>query len=534
MDTICDLGPNPRGVRVREQAWRKSAFKERHVLSLPGLGSARFVWPDRSVETARTALYERVLRENRGGAWVPVQRPDARVFSAMMQPAKAALLPELGLVPCMRLEHVPDLYVGRQRQVYLQAVSSLSRKAISKEDAEVKGFVKVEKLPWKEVGGVMRFVPRLIHPRDPRYACSLMRFIHPIEKLVYRAWARVFRERVVFKGVNADEAGQLLYAKWSRFLRPVAVGLDASRFDQHVSKSALKWEHDIYLAAISGDRSELSRLLSWQLENHCKLRAEQEVISYTVEGMRCSGDPNTGLGNCTLMCGMVYAYMTHLGYVPEDYALVNNGDDCVVIMEERMLNTFIGQPGQGLVEFFDLLGFVMKVEAPVRLLEQIEFCQMHPVEVAPGSWRLVRNYTCISKDVSTVKYLPNAIAVKNYFYTVAQGGLSIASGVPVYQAFYLWMARSMAGGRLIDDPVLRGGLWWWSKGMQASVREPTGVARLSFARAFGVTVEQQMLREAYFAALPPVDCDHVVDAEETYSAVDMPADGMFPLLPEAL
>lgn len=506
---------------MREQAWRKKFEKPRPVLCLPGTAASRYVWPDRSEDTARTALYERVLRENRGGCWAEVKRPNPDVFYRRMAHTARRIRSELSLVPCMPLAKVPELYVGRQRQVYSQAVKSLEERSLTAEDAKVSAFVKVEKLPWKEGPDGPRFVPRLIQPRSPRYICSLMRYVHPIERQVYTALSRIFRERVVFKGMNADEAGQLLRQKWLRFSRPVAVGLDASRFDQHVSDTALRWEHSIYLAAVMGDRGELDRLLRMQLVNHCKLRAGSWAINYTVKGMRCSGDPNTGLGNCLLMCSMVHAYMRSLGYEPTTYSLVNNGDDCVVIMEESMLAKFIGSGDRSLVRYFDDLGFVMKVEQPVTVMEQIEFCQMHPVEIDTGRWRFVRNYTCLSKDASTVKYLPNEQAVRNYFYTVAQGGISIASGVPIYQAYYSWIARNMAGGRLIDDPTLRGGLWWWSKGMQARERPISPVARLSFARAFGISVEQQIMREQHFAQTAPViDLTKITDAEEYTTIAD--------------
>lgn len=67
------------------------------------------------------------------------------------------------------------------------------------------------------------------------------------------------------KGFNSFEVGEIV-AKKCEALRPFrAIGIDASRFDQHVNTYSLKWEHSLYLKAFSGlDRIELARLLRMQ------------------------------------------------------------------------------------------------------------------------------------------------------------------------------------------------------------------------------------------------------------------------------
>jgi hypothetical protein len=51
---------------------------------------------------------------------------------------------------------------------------------------------------------------------------------------------------------------------------------------------------------------ELAELLKWQLQNKGFARTIDGLIKYSVEGCRMSGDMNTALGNCTIMCALVY------------------------------------------------------------------------------------------------------------------------------------------------------------------------------------------------------------------------------------
>lgn len=71
-----------------------------------------------------------------------------------------------------------------------------------------------------------------------------------------------------------------------------------------MSVQALKWEHSIYNAMFRSD--ELAELLGWQLTNKGFARTTDGLIKYEVKGCRMSGDMNTALGNCMIMCALVY------------------------------------------------------------------------------------------------------------------------------------------------------------------------------------------------------------------------------------
>lgn len=86
-----------------------------------------------------------------------------------------------------------------------------------------------------------------------------------------------------------------------------------------------------------------------------------------------SGDMNTALGNCLLMCCLIMCYMDAKSIT---YEYINNGDDAVIIVEDIHLHLLADLPN-----WFSEMGFDMVVEPPVYSLEEIEFCQMHPVQL---------------------------------------------------------------------------------------------------------------------------------------------------------
>jgi hypothetical protein len=118
----------------------------------------------------------------------------------------------------------------------------------------------------------------------------------PIEKKVYKAIDEVFGSPTVMSSYNAQQLADILHSKWSQFDKPVCVGMDASRFDQHVSTQALRFEHDLYYN-IFGKAPFLQQLLSWQLDNRGRAYASDGRFYYRKRGSRMSGDMNTSLGN---------------------------------------------------------------------------------------------------------------------------------------------------------------------------------------------------------------------------------------------
>jgi len=206
-----------------------------------------------------------------------------------------------------------------------------------------------------------------------------------------------------------------------------------------------------------------------------------------------SGDMNTSLGNCLLMCALVHQYATERHI---DCSLANNGDDCVVIMEERDVQRFM----EGLTEWFLEFGFTMVVELPVTTFEHIEFCQMQPVKCVDG-YVMVRNvYKSVMKDLTTILSVTTELQAKQWFWAIGSCGKSLTYGVPIFNALYTHMVNSGISSNLKESP------WLSDTGFMRldTTRTPVPItpeARVSFWLAFGITPDVQ---EAIENELKPV------------------------------
>jgi len=289
--------------------------------------------------------------------------------------------------------------------------------------------------------------------------------------------------------------------------------LDASRFDQHVSQAALCWEHQQYIKCFTNQkhRNQLAMLLELQLVNKCFGKVPDGEVKYTTDGGRMSGDMNTGLGNCLIMCAMIHSYAAFRGV---DIKLANNGDDCVVFMETCDLNTF----NTGLHSWFEKMGFNMVAEEPVYNIEEIEFCQTRPVFVGPGitDYIMVRNpHTAICKDTVSITPLDTDKQFRGWLNAVGTGGLSLTGGIPVWQDFY---GSYQKYGKF--NPKTQTG-WGWgvrklAENLDRKYKTPSPATRASFYVAFGITPDEQLCLERFYQNVEigvgdnPYISDHVV------------------------
>lgn len=381
-------------------------------------------------------------------------------------------------------------YVGRRRTNYEIAAQSLLHTPLSPKDATIRAFIKAEKYNFTAKSNP---APRIIQPRDPRYIVESGRYIKPIEKKIYKIMDALYESKVIFKGLNSERRGQALRSHWDHFKNPVAVGADASRFDQTVSKPALLWEHSIYKLFYPHDKY-FHQILRWQLENRGVARCSEGTVKYKTDGCRMSGDSNTALGNCLLMCAMMYAYARSIGV---EIRMANDGDDCVVVMDQCNLETF----GNGLHEYFSLLGFNMAIEEPVYVFEHIEFCQCHPVYDGE-QYIMVRDpRVAISKDTVAIKPLDNNKILKRWSAAVGEGGMHLTGGIPIWQDFYSVFIRIGSGARPLKDPTLETGMQRMARGMYRKYKPISSATRYSFFLAFGISPQEQYVTEEYYHML---------------------------------
>jgi hypothetical protein len=316
-----------------------------------------------------------------------------------------------------------------------------------------------------------------------------------LEKPLFAAIDKMFGHKTLFKGLNALDSASVMKEKWDHFRNPVAVGLDASRFDQHVSYEALLWEHSIYLQCFKQTKHKrrLQRLLNHQLVNSCYGSTPDGKLRYSVLGTRMSGDMNTSMGNCLLMCCMVKAYLDHIGV---EARLANNGDDCVLIFEKHDLKKVMGP----LPEWFTGMGFTMVAEEPVYEFEEIEFCQTKPV-FDGEIYIMCRNpHNAIVKDSVMMHSWDSPKYFKAWLDAVGTGGLATTGGLPIFQEFYNAYRKSGRKGK-----VQRSTLSWFVRQQKEGVTRTYGtvtpMARASFYWAFGITPDEQLAAERYYSSL---------------------------------
>lgn len=470
--------------------------RPRFIGILEGLvGVARYCCFDNSIENAYTAVMERVFYHKVGESFVPPAVPSLEVVLNHMK----AFVDEFSecvttTVPVSLLVYPELNYRGRKLRIYQKARDNVLGRTWLPRFGELKTFIKHEKILMK---CDKRLVPRVIQPRSPEYNVCVGRYIRQLEHRIYQMIDRLYGGPTVMKGLNCVQQGKAISDAWFATPRPVAVMLDAVRFDQHVSVPVLSWEHSIYKSFFPEVyQPELEWLLSKQLFNQGRILCPDGKIEYSTVGCRASGDMNTAMGNVLIMCAAVYGLLKKLGISAR---LINNGDDCCLIVDESVLDIVLSQ----LTPWFEELGFLIDIEGVVREPERICFCQTHPV-FNGTRWVMVRDPTvALSKDATILRRWSNR-EFSAYVHELGIAGMAAYGDMPVWGEFYRCMSRSECG-RISD-------------GLRAHVRQPidesglgrlavnvnncgpvTDASRASFGLAFGIPPEVQRSIEEHYA-----------------------------------
>ncbi len=421
-----------------------------------------------------------------GKEFVPAPAVDQPHVFRTLRLFKQALLKNSRRVFPLSLEEVVATYKGRKRSIYSNALLKLQLYGLKPSDAHSMSFVKVEKC--KLTGA-----PRCIQPRKPAYNLSLGQYIKPLEHRIYRWIAKVFGDGpTVMKGYDVCKVARIMRGKWDSFYHPVALGLDATKFDMHVSAAMLRWEHSVYKDVFRNPK-DLAYMLRMQVDNFGRGYTPDGKLKYRVTGKRFSGDMNTALGNCLIMCAMIWELARSKGI---HVKLVNNGDDCVVFMEQEDLEAFM----QGLPEYFLGLGFRMTIEEPVFEFQRIEFCQSRPIRGAHG-WTMVRNIRrSLEKDTMCCLDISKEKACRKWLSAVGECGLALCSGVPIMQSFYGAYLRNGGSGyeAMAASQQMASGMRYSRGQLVSKASDISSQARYDVYRAWGITPDEQMCLERYF------------------------------------
>lgn len=484
--------PDHTNLKVKRE---RGTIKAKHTVRVTGLSPPMHVHSfESTMDNLEGAVKERMFFVKKDGQFSPPPLPDKGHFELTLHKSVKQLQRLLPRIAPLSHQQFVDLYTGPKRVRYQAAHDSLLKDGeLSKVDFRTETFVKKEKTDFSSKRDP---VPRAINARGDRYQVKIGRYLKPMEHRIYKGIEKLFGHVTVFKGMNALQAGRKMHEKWHMFKNCVAVGIDASRFDEHVSIPALRMEHGVYLNSLRTrqQRKELRGILTPQLRNQGIGYTPDGCMRFSIEGRRMSGDYNTGMGNCLITCLMVHAYGQHLGIKIQ---LANNGDDCVVFMERTDLAVF----SKHLDEWFLKLGFNMVVEPPSYCLEAVEFCQTHPVFVGPAhnDYLMTRNpFSAIAKDTVMQHSWVNQKYFASWVTAVGKGGLALYGGMPVFQPFYeMYVAHG--GTEVFKEHAQSWGVRQLGLGLDRSHCQISAETRASFYWAFKVMPYEQAVVEQFYA-----------------------------------
>lgn len=377
---------------------------------------------------------------------------------------------------------------GAKRAMYERARSDLFNKPCSLDALSRLSFF----TKWEStMHGAKIQVPRIVSPRSFGFNYLLGRYMRPIEHPIFDALATLFGTScVVAKGLTQEAKGQMIADKMQG---KVAVGLDASRFDQTIGRTLLTVEHALYEKLFPGDKL-LPALLKKQLTNKGVARCRDGMVSANIGAMRCSGDQNTSLGNCIISCLLAKLFFEEHGIIDGD--VFNDGDDLIMFIPAQSLPKLVN-----LQTWYLNWGLRMKVEPVAHEPEQVEFCQSRPVWT-PRGYVLVRNVRkAFNTDYAGNERVDKWCDYLTHLRNVGLCGMSMAAGIPLYQEFYQFGIRNGKTGK--QDSTVLGGMGYQAKiqrraGCLSTVVPVDPMTRDSFALAFGISAADQLSIEEWF------------------------------------
>lgn len=378
-------------------------------------------------------------------------------------------------------------YSGAMARKYRVAQESLELDELSSRDFELSAFLKGEKF-----NPLSKFAkPRMINPRSARYNLCIAQRLKPLEHAIWNNWKHgslCKPTRVSGKGLSGSKRAELILEKMAAVGDCVVVEVDGKAFEAHVTVEQMTdLEHPIYRAAFPGD-SELSRLLRAQLKLSGRTASG---VRFSRPGCRASGDFNTGLGNTLLMGSFVIAAMQSLDFATP-WTTLADGDNCLLFFRRSELPRVQRDFSPALSS---LCAHEMTVEKPAHCLEEVCFGQSHPVRVAQGLVMVREPFKVLSNAFSGYRHYHDRRFAPRLVRAIAQAEQAQNRGVPILGPYFSEVVRLTTKYKSLRDPsfFLEGHLL--GVGPDPGFIPVTDEARNSFALAFGLGVEEQLVLE---------------------------------------
>lgn len=385
--------------------------------------------------------------------------------------------------PMTRVQ-VVNCYEGSKRAEYERARICLEVEGYDhKFHSMAKMFLKDDKYPSGDINHIGSLhkdmkAGRAIQYRSKEYGIELARFLKPIEHAIYQ-W-KVCGHRMIAKSRNSYERAADLFGMWNHFTDPMALLLDHSKFDAHVSTSLLNFEAAVYHKYNSSGKFRM--LMRAQLFNKGRT---SRGLRYSVVGTRFSGDMNTGLGNSVINIGIIGAYMTACGI--KEFLQYVDGDDSVVCFNRGDEHKLLP------LSWFNKVGMETKCDRVYNFAD-VEFCNSKCILIG-DRYRYVRDITrTIQRATWSVRNFGPKLK-RRLINSLGQCELALNDGVPILQAFAECLIAVSGTKHCVaklenyHQARLEGTLF-------KAVAKPIGPdVRLMFEQSYGISPEMQILVE---------------------------------------
>lgn len=485
--------------------------QNRQALIFHGMsGGAQYLFHNNNLTNGVAMVIERLLFRKKDGQFhAPTQPSDD--YLAMLSRFNCKFRPYLPQLLPYKHEELIAGYKGRKAKNYSRKAKDHVFGTCRWKDGAVSGFMKQEFVASKVdlMDNKPTNIVRAIQPRSLAYRLDSLCYFKRAEKPLLYALDRFlqndlgFPHRAIAKGMNNAQRAANIKLAWEYHDRPSGVGADISRMDQSVSVPLLKDEAETWLD-IFDHCPYFTKLLAMQrsYDYFCNV-PDGNIRLSGIKGRRCSGDGNTGSGNTLIVAKIMWLFAKRLLLVDISITFLIDGDDVIVFTDDQH-NKYVGTY---LVEFFIGFGFVMKIEGKAWELEEVEFCQSHPVNV-DGEWLMVRNpKACLMKDVMTFAKFQHKKPFDTYRWNLMKCGESLAGGVPILNAFYQHVGRGAPVVRkkrqLWENRPFFKGIQYSARGMHRTFHLPSDATRESFAKAFFVSPADQIAIELYYSSFAP-------------------------------
>jgi hypothetical protein len=372
-------------------------------------------------------------------------------------------------------EQVVETRAPAKKKAYQEAFDSLAVDPLERRDAQVKVFVKFEKGPFAGLGVKPA---RLIQFRNTRFTAQLATFLAPLEHALYKC--EYHGTRIFAKTLNPKQRAESIANAYSPGRKYVM--LDHSSFDGHMRRELLAYEHRFY-KWVFGNNIELNSMLDQQMENRCSYRG---LLRWKAQGGRMSGDFNTALGNSIINALLIKAWADDHGVADGNFTLQCDGDDSWCTIDHSAV-----VPS---VKDFAKLGLTTKLEGVGYYPEEVQFCQARPVQLADG-WLMCRDFRRVASRLPyTIQHFVGA-GWKRYLRGIAECEGVLSNGCPILASLAASLLKFTEGAKALVPAADR-----YSHQVANTIKRPiqpvTDAARASYAFAWGISVEEQLLIEA--------------------------------------